>query len=412
MSEQEEKRITVKVAFNCFQAGNWDRALEEYKKLIAIDPMDFSVHNMLAEIYSRKGDKGEAVREYLHAASLLRATNNMEKALQTYNRILKLEPGHLEAKDKIEEVIKTRLVEVHDLMRRNLFKQAMELCEKLDEKVPDHPLIVEKKAEIEARQKEQPAAAGSSSSQSNLAVPGLSPSNAASDALKRDELVKNLYAMADLYENKQSWDEAVEAYITILRFQPEDDSARSKLHALYRKITRQDKATEVWQRIQTEDKRRIEQFKNLAKDASGLIQTSPGDAAAEASAQLEDSQSLTEPDYSVPKRTEFSDLAEMEKLRLQAEERLRRAVENRRERDKSMRENSAIPASAANAPVACGEPDQSEQDINVLINQAHMYVQQNLLIEAMRLCQRILEVEPQNQDVRTLLQQIFERKKI
>jgi len=41
-----------------------------------------------------------------------------------------------------------------------------------------------------------------------------------------------------------------------------------------------------------------------------------------------------------------------------------------------------------------------------------MYTQQNMLIEAMRLCQRILEMDLQNRDVRGLLQKIFERKKL
>ncbi|MCK5243601.1 tetratricopeptide repeat protein, partial [bacterium] len=50
MTEQEEKKVIVKVAYNYFQEGKWERALSEYKKLIALDPMDFLVHNMMAEI--------------------------------------------------------------------------------------------------------------------------------------------------------------------------------------------------------------------------------------------------------------------------------------------------------------------------------------------------------------------------
>lgn len=397
MGENEEKRITVKVAYNYFQSGNWDRALEEYKKLIAIDPMDFLVHNMLAEIYTRKGDKTEAIREYLHAASLLRATNNMEKAVQAYSRVLKLDPQHTEAREKTEEVVRTRMVEVGDLMRRGLFKQALEVCERLDEKIPDHPLIQETLAEIEKRKKDQVVVA------TPPVFAGTRDLAATDTAMKRDDVVKNLYAMAENYEGKQSWDEAVEAYITILRFNPEDEAARSKLHALYRKVTRQDKAVEVWARIQSEDKRRLEHAKTKAKETplpeSGGSETGSGVLS-------------EEPNFTVPKRADFGELAEMERLRQEAESRLRRAVEDRRERDKFQRETQT-PEAAATVPAASAGIDSphSEQDISVLTTQAHMYIQQNLLVEAMRLCQHLLELNPQNQDVRGILQKIFERKK-
>jgi len=390
MAEREEKKIIVKVAYNYFQAGNWDRALDEYKKLIAIDPMDFLVHNMLAEIFFRKGDKDEAVREYMHAASLLRATNSMEKALMAYNRILKLEPQHREALVKIEEVVRTRIVEIDEFLRRGAFKQAEEICERLLERLPEHPLVLEKSAEIARRQQEQPLlpierAVRKPENEPKVAMPA-----GFEEVFKREELVKNLYTMADLYESKQSWDEAVEAYITILRFLPEDENARIKLHALYRKVTRQDKAAEVWARINAEDKKRLEQAKRLAHET-----------------KLAAPAGVKKP---VPSVDMSQNLAEMEKLRSKAEAKLRRAVEDRRERDKSKVENEGLDSSDAQTSSDSALPP--EQDISVLQTQAHMYTQQNMLIEAMRLCQRILEMDPQNRDVRGLLQKIFERKKL
>jgi tetratricopeptide (TPR) repeat protein len=415
MAEGEEKRITVKVAYNYFQAGNWDRALEEYKKLIAIDPMDFLVHNMLAEIYNRKGDKVAAIHEYLNAAGLLRATNSMEKAIQAYTRILKLDPTYQDARDKIEEVIKTRMVEVHDLIRRGMLKQALELCGRLDEKLPNHPAVAEQIAEIGKLQQAQAAACvaqAEAASDPSVKEAALAAIEAAAGrggdvGLKREEVVKNLYAMAEMYENKQAWDEAVEAYITILRFNPDDDSARMKLHALYRKVTRQDKAVEVWERIKSEDKRRIDHAKRLAKDPepSATDSAIPPESTPQAG-----NEALAEPMFTVPKRAEFNDLAEMERLRLEAESRLRRAVEDRRERDKTQREQQA-PGPLVSEPGMPIAADADDVELGVLITQAQMYIQQNLLIEAMRLCQRILEDEPQNQDVRGLLQKIFERKK-
>jgi tetratricopeptide (TPR) repeat protein len=382
MPEQEEKRIIVKVAYNYFQAGNWDRALDEYKKLISIDPMDFLVHNMLGEIYSRKGDKADAVREYMHAASLLRATNSMEKALLAYGRVLKLDPQFVEAREKIEEIIRTRLVEADEYLRRGSFVHALEICERLEERVPDHPLVQERKAEVLKRQKETPTPPIERAIISAVPLKEAVPSGF-EETVKREQLVQNLFAMAETYEEKQSWDEAVEAYITILRFQPNDDLARTKLHELYRKVTRQDKAAEVWARINAEDKKRLEKAKFTAKE--------------------------TKPPAAVALPPESGGKgSELDKLRQAAEAKLRRAVEDRRERDKTRPDSPEEPP-----PQAAGSSQtQSEQELNVLLTQANIYIQQNLLPDAMRLCQRILELDPQNRYVRALLQQIFERKKL
>lgn len=394
MAGQEEKRIIVKVAYNYFQDGNWDRALDEYKKLIAIDPMDFLVHNMMAEIYSRKGDKAAAIREYLNAAALLRATNSMEKALLAYGRILRLDPDYREAREKIEEVVRTRLIEADEYIRKGSLKHAEDICERLLERVSDHPLVLEKQAEIERRQKEQPVPSLERAVKSAPPAPGAKESEAVpsgfEQTINREHLVENLYAMAELYEKKQSWDEAVEAYITILRFQTEDTKARVKLHELYRKITRGDKAAEVWTRINSEEKKRLDQAKRLARETKPA---EPAGVQPPATGAAEENKGASR----------------LDQLRQRAEKKLRQAVEDRRERDKSSKSDAPMDLPAQEAGAA---QSQGEQELNVLMTQANIYIQQNLLAEAMRLCQRILELDPQNRYVRGLLQQIFEKKKL
>jgi tetratricopeptide (TPR) repeat protein len=373
MAEQEEKRIIVKVAYNYFQSGNWDRALAEYQKLISIDPMDFAVHNMLAEIFTRKGEKEEAVGEYLKAASLMRATNNLEKALLAYGRVLKLEPGHVEAREKIEEVVRTRLVEVDGYLTRGAYAHAQEMCERLAERLPDHPAVVEKLEDIARRQKAQPTP----SLDRAIRRPATPEPPAPAREVPREDLIRNLMEMADKFEAKQAWDEAVEALITILRFQPDDEKIRQRLHSLYRKVTRHDKAAEVWARINAEDKKRLEHAKRVAKETKPAPSPAAGPG--------------------------------LDQLREQAEVKLRQAVSDRRERERSRSETGAAEPDEPSAPEG---PGQAEQEINVLMTQAQLYLQQNLPLEAMRLCQRVLELEPQNKNVRTLLQQIFEKKKL
>jgi tetratricopeptide (TPR) repeat protein len=408
MAEQEEKRVIVKVAYNYFQSSKWDRALDEYKKLLTIDPMDFLVYNMMAECYIRKGEKGHAISEFLKAASLLRATNNFEKAIHAYNHVLKLDPENDEARTKIEESVRTRLVEADEMVRRGSLKNAAEICDRLLNKLPDHPLVNEKIAEIERlqKEKEENQAAASKTPAPEPVPPSVPVSK--DDAVNKEDVIKNLFAMADRYEQKQSWDEAVEAYITILRFLPEDDQARNKLRQLYRKITQQDKAAEVWSRIKSEKKVRLEEIKERAKTM----------AESESESELEPEPGPVQPAIPAvpqgveldPRKTELgTTVNELEKLRIQAEEKLRRAVEDRRERERQRFVLGAAPQPSA--PVSPAE-ERAEQDNRVLLTQAQMYVHQNMLVEAMRLCQKILETDSQNREVRGLLKQIYDKKNL
>jgi tetratricopeptide (TPR) repeat protein len=211
MVEHEEKRVTVKVAYNYFQSGHWDRALEEYKKLLEIDPMDFLIHNMLAEIYSRKGSKSEAVREYLNAAGLQRATNNLDKALLTYNRILRLEPENVDVPAKIAEIVQTRLQEIGEIMNRGSLAAALELCERLADRLPENTQVLEKLAEIQHRLQAPPAPSVPVPDPVAPAPSAFAPISRASapaakeispplpdhmPVIKREEVVKNLYSMA------------------------------------------------------------------------------------------------------------------------------------------------------------------------------------------------------------------------
>lgn len=369
MADQEEKKIIVKVAYNYFQSGQWDRALEEYKKLIAIDPMDFLVHNMMAEIYSRKGEKKSAINEFLNAANLLRATNNLEKAIHAYNHVGKLDPENEEAKSKKEETVRTRIAEIEELQRRGSVKNALEMCERLLNRVPEHPLVQAKLKELEESMLDRKSRTLLPKNSDN-STSDISALNTIKDeGLNKEDVVKNLYSMAESYEKKQSWEEAAEAYITILRFVPKDETAKNKLKEIYQNITRNETGN-------------IEN--NIINNSSQKIDTK--------------------------KEEQTVNSNEMEKLRIQAEERLRQAVEDRRERERQ--KNEYLLGNANKTVVEDQTPVNTEQDIHVLLTQTQMYIHQNLLVEAMRLCQRILEIDPQNKEVRGLLKKIYDRKNL
>ena len=51
-----EKRHLLKSAYNYTQAGQWDRAMEEYRKMTRLFPDDANVHSMIADLLAKKSD--------------------------------------------------------------------------------------------------------------------------------------------------------------------------------------------------------------------------------------------------------------------------------------------------------------------------------------------------------------------
>lgn len=89
----EDKAVLIKTAYSYYQKGDWDRAIEEYHKLAEMDPNDLNVHNMLADIYAKKGDVREALQQYDLVAQGFDEKNQVDKVLQVYKRMLKLVPN-------------------------------------------------------------------------------------------------------------------------------------------------------------------------------------------------------------------------------------------------------------------------------------------------------------------------------
>jgi hypothetical protein len=51
-----------------------------------------------------------------------------------------------------------------------------------------------------------------------------------------------------------------------------------------------------------------------------------------------------------------------------------------------------------------------EQNLSAMIQTAHSYVRQDLLTDAMRLCQKIVEADPKNEEAKAILKEIFVKK--
>lgn len=120
----EDKAVLIKTAYSYYQRGDWDRAIEEYHKLADLDPKDLNVHNMLADIYSKKGDVPDALQQYDLVAQGFDEKNQIDKVLQVYKRMLKLVPGDPALSSAVQSLVEKYLVRARELEETQPSKSA------------------------------------------------------------------------------------------------------------------------------------------------------------------------------------------------------------------------------------------------------------------------------------------------
>jgi tetratricopeptide (TPR) repeat protein len=91
----DDKKDIVKLAHMFFHNSQWDKALLEYKKILAIDPDDLNTHNTLGDIHVKKLSFQLAYESYNKAASGFLSRNQTGKALQVYKKIIRLNKSNL-----------------------------------------------------------------------------------------------------------------------------------------------------------------------------------------------------------------------------------------------------------------------------------------------------------------------------
>lgn len=79
------------------KARDVDKSLQSWNNVVRLDPENRAAHTRLAMIYEKLGRKNEAVTEYIATASLLQRGGDPEKARQAVQYCLQLVPNHQEA---------------------------------------------------------------------------------------------------------------------------------------------------------------------------------------------------------------------------------------------------------------------------------------------------------------------------
>lgn len=83
------------------ELGNLDQALELYKRASRLSPEDPLPVEKIAEIYKTTGRKDEAVQFSMRAAELYLSLRDADKAINNWGRILRLDPDNIDAHGRL-----------------------------------------------------------------------------------------------------------------------------------------------------------------------------------------------------------------------------------------------------------------------------------------------------------------------
>ena len=79
-----------------------ERAIENWSRAVSLNPEHLRAHTRLALVYEKMGRKPQAAREYLHIASLMQHSGDLDKAADAVNRALKIDPSNAKARQTLK----------------------------------------------------------------------------------------------------------------------------------------------------------------------------------------------------------------------------------------------------------------------------------------------------------------------
>ena len=112
----DQKSLLVKLAHIFYQTGSWEKALIEYEKILALDPLDSNVRATVAEIQLKRGQLEKAYAEYELAVAGFLREKNTRKAAGCFREMAGIVQKHMEPQDqeKAERLYKAILEKMPD----------------------------------------------------------------------------------------------------------------------------------------------------------------------------------------------------------------------------------------------------------------------------------------------------------
>ena len=122
---EEDKTMIVKMAFLYVQSEEWYKAIEEYKKLLRMDPRDPHVYNMMGDAYAKKKDDKDAFEAYQESRELYSKLGNMAKVAAIDKKVSKLSPDRMDPQQKRLFLTITKSQEAERMAAEGNFEEAV-----------------------------------------------------------------------------------------------------------------------------------------------------------------------------------------------------------------------------------------------------------------------------------------------
>lgn len=100
--------------------GDLDAAIREYTRLFEQNPRDLNVGNSLGDLYVRAGANDKAAAQFMRLAAQLAEDGFSAKARALYKKVLRLQPGHAGARQRIDALETEQAEHVSPFLRRVL----------------------------------------------------------------------------------------------------------------------------------------------------------------------------------------------------------------------------------------------------------------------------------------------------
>src|ERR1700679_500801 len=147
-----DKKNIVKMAYIYFQEGRWDKAIEEYKKLIALDPEDVNTHNMLGDVNVKKGSVAEAFEAYIKVSSDFSSRGQMDKAVVVNKKIAALDATKLSGDAQKKQGLIKQTLKADSAMEQGNLDAATEALSEVVKLDPENLSAYSKLAELLEKQ--------------------------------------------------------------------------------------------------------------------------------------------------------------------------------------------------------------------------------------------------------------------
>ncbi|HKR81277.1 MAG TPA: tetratricopeptide repeat protein, partial [Nitrospira sp.] len=186
--------------------GQFDAAINEWKKLSAESPGDGGIHNSIGELHLKRNATADAVTAFIQAANAFRAEGATLKAIATYKKVLKLDPsrydmyrflGDLNAeRGLLSSAVQDYLTLGKHYLKERKTKEALDIYKKIVSQDPSNLDAQQRVAELCLQENMQ------------------------------DEATKVYLQLGRERSGQQRYAEAKEAYESVLRIDPANSEAK------------------------------------------------------------------------------------------------------------------------------------------------------------------------------------------